>query len=245
MGEGVQGITPVIMTLSTILSFARTQAQTDSNGLTDAKGIIFANEALVDFHRKLVKHGVDASQIQETYIPTVTIPTTGDGSTFTYPSDCLALKTIEVNFTDTNSTNFIPASQVDVSNLSGESSFSWIRANQSTQWPKFDDRGDWYEIFPAFRTGMNVTNAIRLFYFLKPILYTSISDTISYPENQDAATLGWRIAAMYYYSLNKMVEGDMFNSKYEERTREYIDTLGRGSQQPLRAVPIQLSGWEF
>src|SRR3990167_8750445 len=137
-------------TLSTILAFSRAQAQTDSNGLTDAKGIIFANEALVDFHRRLVKRGVDASQIQEAYIPTITAPASGDGSTFTYPDDCLALKTVEINYTDTNANNYIPATQVDVANLSGENSFSWMRLNQSTQFPKFDDRGDWYEVFPAF-----------------------------------------------------------------------------------------------
>lgn len=233
------------MLLSTVLSFSRSQAQTDSNGLTDAKGIIFANEALIDYHRKLVKAGVDASQIQEAYVPTVTVPTTGNGSTFTYPTDCLALKTIEVNFTDTTASNYIPALQIDVANLSGDNSFSWLRLNQNTQFPKFDDRGDWYEIFPAFRTGMNLTNAIRLFYFLKPTLYTATSDTVAYPENQDAATLGWRIAAMYLYSLGNMVQGDAFNIKYEERVREYISTLGRGSQQPIQATPIQSTGWEF
>ncbi len=233
------------MTLATILAFARAQAQTDNNGLTDAKGIIFANEALVDYHRKLIKHGVDASQIQETYIPTVTPPASGNGSTFTYPDDCLALKTIEINYTDNNPLNYRRAEQIDVANIPDEAPFSWVRVNQSTLWPKFDDRGDWYEVFPAFTATNNLTNSIRLFYYLKPTLYTSTADTIAYPENQDAATLGWRIAAMYYYSLNKMEDGDAFNMKYEERVKEYIATLGRGSQQPLQAVPIQATGWNF
>lgn len=232
-------------TLATVLAFSRAQAQTDSNGLTDAKGIIFANEALVDFHRRLVKRGVDASQIQEAYVPTVTVPTTGDGSTFTYPSDCLALKTVEINYTDTTANNYVPATQIDVSNLAGENSFSWLRLNQNTQVPKFDDRGDWYEVFPAFRAGNNLTNAIRLFYFLKPTLYTATGDTVAYPESQDNATLGWRIAAMYLYSLGNVEQGDAFNQKYEERVLEYISTLGRGSQQPIQATPIQSSGWEF
>lgn len=232
-------------TLSTVLAFARQQAQTDSNGLTDAKGIVFGNEALVDFHRRLVKHGVDASQLQETYIPTVTVPSSGNGSTFTYPTDCLALKVVEVNFTDTNVNNYITATQVDVSNLSGQNSFSWLRSYQSTQLPKFDDRGDWYEIFPAFTASNNLTNAIRLFYFLKPTLYTAVGDTVAYPESQDNATLGWRIAAMYLYSLGDIEKGDAFNLKYEERVKEYITTLGRGSQQPIQATPIQNTGWEF
>lgn len=233
------------MTLSQVLSFARAQSQSDSNGLTDANGIIFANEALSDLHRKLIKHGVDASQIQETYIPTVTIPTTGNGSTFTYPDDCLALKTIQINYTDTNPTNYLTATQIDVSNTPNQDSFSWLRLNQSTLFPKFDDRGDWYEVFPAFKSGNNLTNAIRLFYFLKPTAYTSTSDTVAYPESQDVAILGWRVAAMYYYSLNKMEEGDLFNEKYEERVTEYVSTLGRGSQQPIQNTTIQDNGWSY
>lgn len=232
-------------TLSTVLLFARAQAQTDSNGLTDTKGIIFANEALCDYHRRLVKHGVDASQIQETYVPTVTPPALGNGSTFTYPTDCLALKTIEVNFANTSPQNYKTAEQIDVSNPPNQTPFSWLRLNQSIEWPKFDDHGDWYEIFPAFTSANNLTNAIRLFYFLKPTLYTATSDTIAYPESQDTAILGWRIASMYYYSLGKIAEGDAFNMKYEERVREYISTLGRGSQQPLQAIPIQNTGWNF
>ena len=227
------------------MAFSRQQAQTDSNGLTNAKGIIFANEALVDFHRRLVKRGVDASQLQETYVPTVTAPASGTGSTFTYPTNCLALKTIEINYTDTNAENYIPTQQVDVSNLSGSNSFSWLRLNQSTLFPKFDDRGDWYEIFPAFKSTNNLTNAIRLFYYLKPTLYTAVGDTIAYPEDQDSATLGWRIAAMYLYSLGNIEQGDAFNLKYEERVKEYITTLGRGSSQPIQATPIQDSGWLY
>jgi len=57
-------------TLANTLSFARAQAQTDSNGLTDANGIEFANEALLDFHRRLIQAGVDASQLQESLIVT-------------------------------------------------------------------------------------------------------------------------------------------------------------------------------
>lgn len=232
-------------TLANVLAFSRAQAQSDSNGLTDASGIIFANEALSDFHRKLVKHGVDASQIQETYIPSVTPPTAGNGSTFTYPSDCLALKTVEVNFSNTNPQDYKTASQVDVSNPPNQTPFSWLRLNQNPQWPLFDDRGDWYEIFPAFVGGNNLTNAIRLFYYLKPTEYTSTADTITYPESQDIRILGWRIAAMYYYSLNKMTEGDAFNMKYEERVTEYTATLGRGSQQPIQATVIQNDGWSY
>lgn len=231
------------MLLSQVIAFARAQAQTDSNGLTDAKGIIFANEANSDFHRKLINANVDASQLQEAYT-SATVATSGNGSTFAYPTDMLFLKAIEVNYANTNATDYKVANQVDVSNLP-VGSFGWLRTNADPYSPQFDDRGDWYELFPAFTSAHNLTNAIRIFYYLKPTLYAAVGDTVAYPENQDAAILGWRIAAMYYYSLNKMLEGDAFNLKYEERVKQYISTLSRGTQQPIQATPIQIDGFEF
>lgn len=234
-------------TVATALTFARAQAQTDSNGLTDTNGLIFANSRLVDFHRQLVDHGVDASQLQEAYCDAVVPSASGNGTTIAYPADCLGLKTIEVNFTDSNPQNYIRAEQVDISNITGQTSFSYLRKNASKQSPLFDDRGDWYEIFPSFQSGDNISQAIRIFYYLKPTEYTATTDNISYPESQDYRILGWGIAADYYYSLNKMVEGQIFEKKYQDRVTQYISTLGRGSQQPIQAtVPnIGNAGWDF
>ena len=228
-------------TLSNVLTFARAQAQTDSNGLTDTNGIIFANSRLADFHRQLVAEGVDASQLQEAYATLSTPSTTGNGMTATYPTDCLALKTIEVNFTDTSAQNYVRAEQVDVSNLNNQNNFSSLRINQSTQYPLFDDRGDWYEIFPAQAA------TVRLFYYLKPTEYTSTSDTIAYPESQDYRILGFGICADYYNSLNKFEEALAFEKKYQERVTQYIATLGRGSQQAIQAQVLDVgnNGWQF
>lgn len=227
-------------TLANVLTFSRAQAQTDSNGLTDAKGIIFANSRLVDFHRQLVDNGVDASQLQEAYA-TLSTPATGNGMTATYPSDCLALKTIEVNFTDTSPQNYFRAEQVDVANLASQNAFSYLRQYANTQAPQFDDRGDWYEIFPA--QGCTV----RLFYYLKPTEYTATGDTIAYPESQDYRILGFGICADYYNSLNKFDEATFFENKYQERVTQYISTLGRGSAQPVQAVVLNVGndGWAF
>lgn len=225
------------MTLSTILSFARTQAQTDSNGLTDANGIIWANEALQDFHRRLISSGVDASQLQESYMSGI-----ANQGTYLYPTDMIFLKAIELDYTGAGGQQYKTASQVDVSNLPN-GSFSWLRANANAYSPLFDDRGDWFEIFPTPTTAIN--NLIRIFYFLKPTEYTATSDTVSYPENLDTTILGWRIAAMYYYSIGKMNEGDAFNNKYNERVMQYIATLGRGTQQPIQATTLQITGFEF
>lgn len=228
------------MLLSQVLNFARIQAQTDSNGLTDANGIVYANEALVDFHRRLVNKGVDASQLQEAYTDGV-----ANQGTYLYPTDMLFLKAIELNYQGGDAANYRVAEQVDVSNIAGWRSFSNLRKNADTYSPQFDDRGDWFEIFPTPNGSVNLTALIRIFYFLKPTEFSSVGDTVAYPENVDAALLGWRIASLYYMSLNKMAEAESFDLKYQERVEQYCATLSRGSQQPIQAVPLQITGWEF
>lgn len=227
-------------TLSTVLSFARAQAQTDSNGLTDAKGIIFANEALLDFHREMISHGVDASQTQEAY----TSGTANQG-TYLYPTDMWFLKAIEVNFTDTVAQNYITANQMDVSNIPAGQSFSWLRANQSAQFPLFDDRGDQFEIFPTPTSGNNLTNMFRIFYYLNPEEYSSTGDPIAYPESLDYRILGWRIASSYLKSLGNWESAIPFDNEYTKRVTQLVKTLSRGVQSPMQAVPIQNNGWNF
>ncbi len=230
------------MTLSQILTFARAQAQTDSNGLTDANGIIYANEALQDFHRRLVDAGVDASQTQEAYTDAVA----GQG-TYLYPSNMLFLKAIELNYADSNPNDYKQAGQVDVANLPGNSSFSWLRGNANKATPQFDDRGDQFEIFPTPTSSDNLSQLIRIFYFLQPSEYGSIAATVAYPESLDTSILGWRIAANYLYSLGtqRIPDGDKFMVNYENRIKQYIATLSRGVQTPIQAKPIQLTGYEF
>lgn len=229
-------------TVSDAISFARIQSQTNADGLPDASGLIWANEALVDFRRRLLSAGVDASQVQEAY---------RDGAvnqgTYLYPTDMFWLKAIEVNYSDTTQENYKQATQLDVSNIPGNKSFGWLRANADPTSPWFDDRGDWFEIFPTPTASHNTSQLIRIFYYLEPTEYTAVSDTVSYPESLDYRILGWRIAASYLYSLggDKILQGDAFNLKYEERIRQLVATLSRGSQQPVQAVPILLTGWEF
>ena len=230
--------------LSDIGAFARTQSKTDSNGLSDANLIVFANEALSDFHRRLIARGVDASQLQESYRDAV-VPASGNGSTFLYPTDMFFLKSIEVNYTDTNQQNYKRASQVDVSNIQGNMSFGWLRKNASKAEPMFDDRGDVYEIFPSFTSSDNLSQTIRIFYFLKPTEYTAVADTLAYPVSLDYRILGWRIAGSYLLSLGKINEGEAFNSRYEKRVEELITTLARGVQTPLQVSPLQITGYEF
>lgn len=221
-------------------SFARAQAQTDSNGLTNANLIIFANEALVDFRRRLIAAGVDASQLQEAYRSG-----TANTGTYLYPTDMFWLKEIELNYASTDSDGYLTATQLDVANIPGNKSIGWLRSNAATSQPYFDDRGDWFEIFPTPTAAHNVTNLIRIFYYLEPTEYSAVGDTIAYPESLDYRALGWRIASNYLYSLSKTAEGDAFNLKYEERVRQIIATLSRGSQMPIQSTPLSITGFEF
>ena len=228
--------------LSSVISFARTQAQTDSNGLSDANGVIFANEALLDFRRKLVEKGVDAGQVQEF----VQEGTVNDG-TYTYPTNpsILFLKTIELNYSSTRPDGYIKANQLDVANIPGNKSVGWIRTNASPQSPYFDDRGDSYEIFPTPTAAHNVTSLITLFYFKKPTEYSAVGDNVAYPESIDLRILGWRVAANYLNSLGKTDDAMVFNMKYEEKVQGLVSTLARGSQQPIQATPLSITGFEF
>jgi hypothetical protein len=226
------------MTLSTILAFARTQCQTDSNGLTDANGIIFANEALLDFHRNLIDKGVDASQIQEAYADI-----TANVGTYLYPSNMFFLKAIELNTTDQTAQNYLPVEQVDASNLPGNTSFSWLRSNQSSASPLFDDRGDWFELFPTPTTGNS--QGIRILYFLTPTEFAATSDTVSYPDSLDYRALGWRIAANYKRSLLDFNSAQAFDNEYTNHMTQISRTLARGTQQPTQASPIRDAGWNY
>ena len=202
--------------------------------------MIWANEALLDFRRRLIAAGVDASQLQEAYRDgTVNV------GTYLYPTDMFWLKTIELNYSNSTAADYKTANQVDVSNIPGGTSFGWLRTNANGNTPWFDDRGDWYEIFPTPTSSHNLTQLIRIFYYLEPTEYTAVGDTVAYPESLDYRILGWRIASNYLYSLGKIKEGDAFNLKYEERIKQIVATLSRGSQMPLQAIGIQLSGFEF
>ena len=120
-----------------------------------------------------------------------------------------------------------------------------MKAVQSNRYPKIDDRGDWFEIFPTPTSSSNLTKLMRIFYFLEPIEYTTTADTISYPISLDYRLLGWRIASSYMKSLMKWNESAGFEAEYEKHLSQVTKILSKGVQQPLQATPIQNTGWNF
>jgi hypothetical protein len=226
-------------TVLNVLTYARQLAQTDSNGISDTAGIAFTNDALQNMTRSLLERGIDASQTQETYCDLgVQSP-----NTYAWPSDMWALKTIEINFTDTSANNYIQAEQVDIANLQGRTSFSYLRTNQPTSYPLVDNRGDTYEIFPTPLT--TNSQGIRIFYFLTPTEYTATSDTISYPQNLDYRCLAARVSALYKTSLGDMNGATVFNTEYDKRLQDIIKILAPGTQQPIKPQKLRLTGWNY
>jgi hypothetical protein len=233
-------------TAGQLLTYVENKTQAGSGTLSNTTlGIPFLNEAMFDFRTELIKRGIDASQIQESYISTITPPSLPNGSTFAYPSDMFFLKTISVNFSDSSAQNYQQAQLVDVSNTPGQAAFEFLRANQPSSQPLFDDRGDTFEIFPSFTTATNLVNAIRIFYFLQPTPYTSTSDVLQYPDSLDWYALAQRVAAIYFESLNKFVEADNWRAKSDRRIERMVDTLETGSEQPLQATSLPITGFEF
>lgn len=225
-------------TVNDIIVYGRQLAQTDSNGLTDAQGILYATDALQDFIRALINRGVDAAQIQEAYTSMVS----GVGS-YAWPPDLFELKTIEVNFQDQTQSNYIQASKMDISNLQFSTSFDFVRKNQPSTQPQFNNHGDTFEIFPTPLN--NNANGIKIFYFLIPTDYSSTGTTLSYPVTLDYKCLSCRVAAMYKLQLERPDAAAAFESMYQDRVKKIVDILAPQSQQPTDTQGIQLTGFEF
>lgn len=226
-------------TVLSVITYARQLAQTDSNGISDTDGIAFTNDALQNMTRSLLERDIDAAQTQESY----TDITTASPNTYAWPVDMFALKTIEINFSDQSSNNYIQAERVDISNLQGNTSFSFLRANQPTSMPLVDNRGDTYEVFPTPLVANS--QGIRLFYFLTPTEFSSTGDTINYPQNLDYRCLAVRVASLYKTSLGDLDAAASFDVEYKKRLDDIIKILAPGTQQPVKPQKLRMTGWNF
>ncbi len=220
------------------ITYTQQLAQTDSNGIGSVLGLAFYNDAYQAWTRDMLTRNIDAAQTQEAYRDI----TTQSPNTYLWPSDMYALKTIEVNWQDTQQQNYLQATALDVANIQGVS-FSYLRSNQNQQSPLFDNRGDQFEIFPTPTT----TNAqgIRIFYFLTPTEVTDVGQPINYPQLLDYRTLSFKMASLYYMQQNDTVMAEKNEAEYQARLSRIINILAPGTQQPIQPTPLALTGWNF
>lgn len=232
--------------MSTVLdaiTYARQLSSTDSNGIDDTLGLAFVNDAVQDFIRDLVNRGIDAAQTYEAYADL----TTNNPNTYLWPTDMFALKTIEVDFSGAGGQNFLQVQAYDVANIQ-QVSFSYLRANQPSSAPLFDNRGDSFELVPIPPTA--ITGGLRIFYYLTPTPFTTTADTLAYPLTLDYRCLSAKAAYFYALSLEKggMISKGLasdFEAEYQRRLQKIITILAPSSKQPIQPTPLAISGWQF
>lgn len=239
---------PVLV--SDILTYANSLIQGNA-AISDATGLEFTNDANEDYHLELVKRGVEASEVQEAYRD-VTVPPAGQGSTFLFPDDYLFLKTLSVNNTISptaggavNYEAYNKALPADISNTQQNVSFEFLRVNQPADVPLYDNRGDWYEVFPTFTSGMNLIQAIRLFYYLIPTAYTSTSDTLNYPESANFRTLAYKVVSLYYDSIMDTENSGKWQGRYMGRLERQVKMQSKGEDTAPQPRGLGLTGGEF
>jgi hypothetical protein len=225
---------------SQALTYARQKAQTDSDGISDTNGLAWGADAGQDITRIMVERDLDAAQTKEAFA--TLSPSDNPPGIFSWPSDMYALKTVSVDWTGTGGQNFLQATPIDVANIQFVS-FEYLRKNQPTTVPLFDNRGDTGEVFPT--PAVNAT--IRIFYFKTFTEPTNITDTIPYPLSLDYRVVGDKIVTSYFESLGEKKANFAAKSeaKYLKRLNDIINILAPSSQQPIQPTPIQISGWQY
>ncbi len=229
----------IMATVGDAITYARQKSQTDVNGISDATGLAWANNGLIDITRDLIARSVDAAQTQESY---ATLSTSDpQPGRFAWPVNMFALKTIEADFTGVGGMNYIQAEKLDVANLQGTTSWDYVRVNQPTNRPMFTNHGDTGELFPTVLTSA----LIRIYYYLAPTEYTATSNAINYPQSLDYRALGDKILIAYYQSLTNFDAADKWEAQYQKKINDAINILGPQSKQPIQPERLHISGWSF
>lgn len=230
--------------LSAAISYSRTLARDDSNGLTDAVAIQYANDTLMEAFKKLLERRADLFvQEAKRSITSAEIVGGAQPGRFLWPSDLWVLKELIINLQDPTSQDLWHTSdQVDVANLAPGYDFEWLRKNQQIQTPVHDNRGDWFEIFPTPLA--ELAYALKIHYFIAPTPYAATTDQIAYPLNLDANVIAYGIAAKYLRPLKPEL-ADTYQAKAMEIVDLIIKDIGHGEQHPLDTKGLPLTGAEF
>lgn len=218
------------------ITYAQQLAQTDVNGITSVLGLAFANDATNDFVRELTSRNINAAKLTFSGASVLT----SNSSVFSWPSDLYALKTIEINYTDTSQQNYVMAENVEISNVQGVS-FDQLRVNQSQSHPLFANYGNVWELFPTPRINANA----KFVYFTLPTEYPDVGTAMVYPMTLDYRAIGAKIAELYKIMLGDFTTAKAFNDEYMKRVGKIIKILAPASQQPITAEKLHISGWQY
>ena len=227
-------------TVEDAITYARQKAQTDINGITETTGLAWANNGLLDITRDFIVRGIDAAQVMESY--TTSNPSDNPPGQFAWPSTMWMLKTIAVDYSNTGGQNYLQAEKMDVSNLQFQTSWDFVRSNQSTEKPLFTNHGDTGEIFP---TPMGGPCLVKIYQYLQPTEYPSTSTTIAYPQSLDYRALGDKILAAYYESLTEFDVAGYWTGQYMKKFNDSFNILAPQSKQPITPQRLAITGFEF
>lgn len=222
--------------ISAAITYAQQLCQTDQNGIPSVLGLAFANDATNDFIRELTSHNINAAKL--TFAPSSVL--LANTTSFKWPDDLYALKTVEVNYTDTSQNNYVQAQNVEIANTQGLS-LDKLRVNQSNARPLFANYGNTWEVFP---TPLSSANA-KFVYYTVPTEYPDVGTAIVYPMTLDYRALGTKIAELYQLSLGNYEAATSMNEEYKKRIDKVVAILAPASQQPISAEGLHISGWQF
>ena len=223
-------------TVSSVIGYAQQLAQTDVEGITSVLGVALYNDALQDMTRDLIERGIDAAQVREESFSVLAV-----NSKFNWPSSMFALKSIEVDYTGTGGQNYIQAQKVDVSNLQGNLSWSYLRLNQPTTQPLFTNHGNTGEIFPT-PAG---TALVNIWHYLTPTEASTVGESIAYPQTLDYRMLSAKMVSMYYKTQENPEMAKVFDDDYQRRLGKVKNILAPQSKQPIKPESLHISGWNF
>lgn len=238
------------MTLDEPISNTRSLLLTDSNGLTGTDAITLANEAQFGVIADLIKKGINAAQIQESYEDASDLV-----GRYLWPSDLWLPKEVMVNYIDSTQGNYIETDIMDAGNLPEGVNIQKVRNNQSKSDPVIMNNGDWFEVFPAPNNSVNkdnLTQFFRLLYFLAPVKFVSAAGdgtdvTVPYPLSLSPWLLSYRMA--WIQSLRGNEEMKARADGYEKNYLTTLDTIEaiirKPTQKPLVATGIVITGREF
>lgn len=227
-------------TLQTAIDYSRKIIlKVGSDEFSDADAISLWNDAYLDFQRKLClkREDIFFVEAKSNFVQ--------DDGKYLLPDDCLAIKSVEVAYTDPTSVqDYKKAEEVDTANLPSGTTWEWLKKNQPKTNPLIDIRGNFFEIAPA--PDADKTDAIILKYLQVLPRFTAVSDTLGYPLENSYEIVAKKVAALFFKSF--MLDynaSNQWEALYRSEIKEYIDNITPQVSSSTKTRLIGWTGWEF